>query len=41
MWQPSGKLWATQDIFSGVLITVQDAMDLQDEIEQCGKVGGG
>ena len=36
--QPSGKLWATQDIFPGVLITVQDAMYLQDEIERCRKV---
>lgn len=32
---PSGKFWATQDIVPGVLITVQDAMSLQDDIEQC------
>lgn len=35
--QPSGKLWSTQDIVPGVLITVQDAMHLRDEIEQYGK----
>lgn len=36
--QPSGKLWTTQDISPGVLITVQDAMHLQSEIEQCQEV---
>jgi len=32
--QPSGKLWATENEPPGVLITVQDAMYLRDDIEQ-------
>lgn len=31
---PEGKLWATENEPPGVLITVQDAMHLQDEINQ-------